>query len=175
MKRKLIQDYQFRLAKDADSNQIWDLLKMAIIRRKKDGSNQWQDGYPNIQVVKNDIQKKYGYVLTLNKEIIGYCALLINDEPDYINIEGQWLTSNDFVVFHRLAISKKFLNKGFAKKMVLSIEQFAISKNIFSVKADTNHDNIPMLKLFKSLEYSFCGIVYIRNSPRKAFEKNLVK
>ena len=90
MKRKLVLDYQFRLAKDDDFNQIWDLLKMAILRRKKDGSNQWQDGYPNMQVVKNDIQKKYGYVLTLNNEIVGYCALLINDEPDYINIEGQW-------------------------------------------------------------------------------------
>ena len=80
------------------------------------------------QVVKNDIQKKYGYVLTLDNEIVGYCALLINDEPDYINIEGQWLTSNNFVVFHRLAISKKFLNKGLAKKMVLYIEQFQFQK-----------------------------------------------
>ena len=100
-------------------------------------------------------------------------ALLINNEPDYLNIEGQWLTNNDFVVFHRLAISEKFLNKGLAKKMVSFIEQFAISKNIFSVKADTNHDNTPMLKLFKSLNYSLCGTVYIRKSPRKAFEKVL--
>ena len=59
--------------------------------------------------------------------------------------------------------------------MVSFIEQFAISKNIFSVKADTNHDNTPMLKLFKTLEYSLCGTVYIRKSPRKAFEKILVK
>lgn len=166
-------ELQFRLAKDADSKVIWNLLKMAILRRKKDGSNQWQDGYPNSEVIINDIQKKYGYVLTLNDEIVGYCALLVNDEPDYLHIEGEWLTHDDFIVFHRLAISEKFLNKGLAKKMVSHIEQFAISKNIHSVKADTNHDNTQMLKLFKSLNYSFCGKVYIRKSPRKAFEKVL--
>ena len=175
MEKNLKVDYRFRLAKSTDISQIWDLLQMAILRRKQDGSNQWQDGYPNIEVIKDDIQKKYGYVLTLKEEIVGYCALLINDEPEYLNIEGKWLTNNDFIVFHRLAISEKFLNKGLAKKMVSFIEQFAISKNIFSVKADTNHDNTPMLKLFKTLEYSFCGIVYIRKSPRRAFEKLLVK
>ena len=175
MEKNLKIDYRFRLAKNADSNQIWDLLQMAILRRKQDGSNQWQDGYPNMEVIKNDIQKKYGYLLTLNEKIVGYCALLINDEPDYLNIEGQWLTIDNFVVFHRLAISEKFLNKGLAKKMVSHIEQFAISKNIFSIKADTNHDNTPMLKLFKTLNYSLCGTVYIRKSPRKAFEKILVK
>lgn len=175
MKKNLSIDFKFRMAKDADSLQIWNLLKMAILRRKQDGSNQWQDGYPNMKVILNDIQKKYGYVLTLDEKIVGYCALLINDEPDYLNIEGQWLTIDNFVVFHRLAISEKFLNKGLAKKMVSHIEQFAISKNIFSVKADTNHDNTPMLKLFKTLEFSLCGTVYIRKSPRKAFEKILVK
>ena len=171
MKKNLKTDYRFRLAKSTDISQIWDLLQMAILRRKQDGSNQWQDGYPNMEVIKDDIQKKYGYVLISN----GYCALLINDEPEYLNIEGKWLTNNDFIVFHRLAISEKFLNKGLAKKMVSLIEKFAISKNIFSVKADTNHDNTPMLKLFKTLKYSFCGTVYIRKSPRKAFEKLLVK
>jgi GNAT superfamily N-acetyltransferase len=175
MKKNIKSDYHFRIAESTDSNQIWDLLKMAILRRKKDGSNQWQDGYPNMYVVEDDIRKKYGYVLAFKNEIVGYCAILINDEPEYLNIEGKWLTNNDFIVFHRLAISEKFLNIGLAKKMVSYIEQFAISKNIYSVKADTNYDNTPMLKLFNTLDYSLCGTVYIRKSPRKAFEKILLK
>ena len=28
-----------------------------ILRLKQDGSNHWQDGYPNIEVIKDDIQK----------------------------------------------------------------------------------------------------------------------
>ena len=118
-------NYEFRAAKINDSKIIWELLEMAIIRRRIDGSNQWQDGYPNRKVIKNDIQKNYGYVLTFKEDIVGYCALLINDEPEYLNINGKWLTNNDFIVFHRLAISEKFLNRGLAKKMVSFIEKFA--------------------------------------------------
>ena len=166
-------DYQFRRAKISDAFEIWQILKDAIQRRKEDGSNQWQDGYPNMDVVKNDIERKIGFVLTRNDNIIGYTAIIINDEPDYINIEGKWLTNQEFMVYHRVAISKKFLAKGMAKKMMKLIEEYALSKNIYSLKADTNHDNIPMLKIFEKMGYSFCGTVHIRQSPRKAYEKVL--
>jgi ribosomal protein S18 acetylase RimI-like enzyme len=166
-------DYQFRKALTNEKDQIWRILKDAIHRRKKDNSNQWQDGYPNRDIIQNDLDQGYGFVLTTNDQIIGYCALLINDEPEYLKINGKWLSNKNFIVFHRLAIGKEFLNKGLAKKMVNFIEEFAISNQIFSIKADTNHDNIPMLKLFKSLGYTFCGIVHFRDSPRKAFEKLL--
>jgi len=168
-------DYQFRQANYSEASQIWQILKDAIKRRKEDGSNQWQDGYPNMEVVKSDIEKKIGFVFTQNDTIIGYSAVIINDEPDYINIEGKWLSDQDFIVYHRVAISDEFLAKGMAKKMMKLIEQYALSKNIYSLKADTNHDNIPMMKIFEKLGYSFCGIVYIRQSPRRAYEKVLKK
>ena len=168
-------EYQFRQANYSEASQIWQILKDAIKRRKEDGSNQWQDGYPNMEVVKSDIEKKIGFVFTQNDTIIGYSAVIINDEPDYINIEGKWLSDQDFIVYHRVAISEEFLAKGMAKKMMKLIEQYALSKNIYSLKADTNHDNIPMIKIFEKLGYSFCGIVYIRQSPRRAYEKVLKK
>ena len=168
-------EYQFRKANYSEASQIWQILKDAIQRRKEDGSNQWQDGYPNMEVVKSDIKKKIGFVFTQNDTIIGYSAVIINDEPDYINIEGKWLSDQDFIVYHRVAISEEFLAKGMAKKMMKLIEQYALSKNIYSIKADTNHDNIPMMKIFEKLGYTFCGIVYIRQSPRRAYEKVLKK
>ena len=168
-------DYQFRPAKYSESSHIWQILKDAIQRRKEDGSNQWQDGYPNMEVIKKDIKKKIGFVLTQNNTIIGYSAVIINDEPDYINLEGRWLSDQDFIVYHRVAISEEFLSKGIGKKMIKLIEQYALSKNIYSLKADTNYDNIPMMKIFEKLGYSFCGIVYIRQSPRRAYEKVLKK
>ena len=39
MEKNLKTDYRFRLAKSTDISQIWDLLQMAILRRKQDGSN----------------------------------------------------------------------------------------------------------------------------------------
>ncbi|TDD94391.1 GNAT family N-acetyltransferase [Flavobacterium cellulosilyticum] len=167
--------HHFRKAEISEASTIWEILQQAIVRRKKDGSNQWQDGYPNLEVVQKDLAKGVGYVLTHGTSIIGYCAVAINDEPEYTKIEGKWVTNEDFVVFHRLAISEKYLGTGFAKMIFQFIEEFAIENNIYSIKADTNFDNFAMLAIFKQLSYSYCGEVYFRGSPRKAFEKILAK
>jgi L-amino acid N-acyltransferase YncA len=79
---------EFRKATAADADQIWNILEKAIARRKADGSDQWQDGYPNPAVVASDIQKGYGYVLAGEGKVAGYVALLINDEPAYAGIKG---------------------------------------------------------------------------------------
>ena len=165
--------YHFRQANLSEVPQIMAILQQAIQRRKEEGSTQWQDGYPNTAVVQHDIQEGQGYVLTLSDTIIGYTAVLINNEPEYEKIEGKWVTTGDFVVFHRVAIAESFLGKGLAKMMLRYIEDFALSNHIYSIKADTNFDNLPMLYLFKNTGYTYCGKVYFRGSPRKAFEKVL--
>lgn len=165
---------QFRKATTQEIPQIWEILQKAIQRRKKDGSNQWQDGYPNPESIQNDLEKHIGFVLTDGENLVGYCAVLMNDEPEYAKIEGNWLTDGDFVVYHRVAIAKEYLGKGFAKKMIESIHQYAKENSIYSVRADTNFDNHAMLKIFNDLGYSYCGEVYFRGSARKAFEKVLL-
>ena len=167
-------NYNFRKSTPEDIPHIWEILKGAIDRRKKDGSDQWQDGYPNQEVIQQDIEKGIGYVLTDNETIVGYTAILINDEPAYNDLKGKWLTNDDFVVVHRLAISDEHLGEGLAQKVMLYTEDFALQQNIFSVKVDTNFDNIPMLKIFEKLGYTYCGEVTFRAGIRKAFEKKLL-
>ena len=168
-----MENLQFRKAIDKDLPFIWEILKNAISRREKDGSNQWQDGYPNPAVIEADIAKGCGFALLDGETIVGYSAILINDEPEYAKLEGTWLSDGDFVVFHRVAISQDYLGKGLAKKLFLCIENFARQNKINSIKADTNFDNPAMLALFEKLGYHYCGQVYFRGSPRRAYEKLL--
>lgn len=166
-------NYQFRKATDSDIPQIWNILQQAIERRRKDGSSQWQNGYPNPETVLNDIANGVGFVLTDRETIIAYSAVLINDEPAYLDIKGQWLTNTDFIVIHRVAISEVYLGQGLAQKMFGHFEEFALTNNIHSIKVDTNFDNPAMLKILEKLGYTYCGEVYFTGSPRKAFEKVL--
>lgn len=152
---------------------IWNILQQAIERRKKDGSTQWQDGYPNLSVVNQDISKGAGYILTDGDIIVGYCAIFVNDEPSYANIKGKWLTDNDFIAYHRVAISDEYLGQGLAQLMLKHVEQIAIEKRIYSIKADTNFDNLGMLRIFEKLGYIYCGEVSYQGSLRRAFEKTL--
>lgn len=166
-------DYTFRLAKAEELPKIWQIMDKAITKRKMEGSNQWQDGYPNKEILLKDIAKNAAYVLADNNVIAAYCAISINDEPEYDNIHGKWLSNKGYVVFHRLAVAEDYLGKGLATKCLEHIYAFAIKNNINSIKADTNFDNEPVLHLFQKLNYKYCGKVYFRGSERLAFEKLL--
>lgn len=164
-----------RKATAADTNIIWEILQQAIAQRKRDGSDQWQDGYPNLQTVEKDIDNGYGYLLTEESNILAYAAIIFETEPAYENIEGAWLTNDDYVVIHRVAVSETAKGKGIATQLFQLIEPLAISKNVFSIKVDTNFDNMPMLKIVDRLGYTYCGEVFFRGAARKAFEKILPK
>lgn len=166
-------DFQFRKAEFSDAKGIWEILEQGIQRRKADGSNQWQDGYPNLEVVHQDIEKGVGFVLMHGNKVAGYICLAINDEPVYAEIEGKWLSDGDFVVYHRVVVGNDFLGKGVAKRLLEEAEYFARAHNIPSLRADTNFDNAAMLHLFDALGYTYCGEVYFRGSARKAYEKVL--
>ena len=133
---------------------IWKILAAAIERRKADGSDQWQDGYPNKAVVADDLSKQYGYVLVEGK-----------------TIEGQWLSNEDFIVIHRVAIAPDHLGKGLVQTMLTYIEELAKEQHIHSLRADTNFDNAAMLHLLQKMGYHYCGEVMMRGGKRKAFEK----
>jgi GNAT superfamily N-acetyltransferase len=124
-------------------------------------------------VIESDIENEEGYVLIDENTIVGYAAVIINNEPEYEKIVGKWLTNEDFVVVHRIAISEHYLGNNASKIMLKHIEDFAINNTIFSIKVDTNFDNFAMLRIFEKLDYTYCGEVYFRGSPRKAFEKIL--
>lgn len=168
-------NYSFRKAKAAEIPQVWRILEEAIARRKEDGSSQWQDGYPNLEVVEKDVDAGFAFVLLDKEIIVGYAAVIINNEPEYAKIQGKWLTDGDFVVCHRVAISKNYAGKGLSKILLGFIENYAHTKNIFSVRADTNFDNLAMLKILEKAGYIYCGKVYFRGSAREAFEKVLDK
>lgn len=163
-----------RKAQIPEAEIIWQILQQAIERRRKDGSNQWQDGYPNQEVVKTDISLGKGYVLEIDNAIAAYAALVFNDEPAYKEIIGDWLTNDDFLVIHRVAVSNDFLGKGIAVLLFQKLEDFAEENQVFSIKVDTNFDNLAMLHILEKLDYQYCGEVYFRGSARKAFEKVLI-
>lgn len=172
---KIDAELKFRKATSKDISAIWGILRQSIERRRKDGSTQWQDGYPNLSTVENDVEKGQNYVLAQDGKIIATAAVIFNFEPTYDVIEGAWLTDGDFMVVHRVGISDQAAGKGFAQKLFLILEDFARENQIYSIKIDTNFDNAPMLKILEKLCYIYCGEIQVRDGKRKAFEKVLPK
>ena len=167
------QDMILKTASLADIPVIWDILQAAIAQRKEDGSTQWQDGYPNLETVTDDFVKGYAHVLVENEVVVAYAAIIFGEEPTYNDLQGEWLSHSDYVVVHRVATAPEYKGKGIATLLFEKIEALSVSKNVFSIKVDTNFDNFPMLKILEKLGYTYCGEIVVRGTPRKAFEKLL--
>lgn len=168
-----MQHLTFRKAQPADTVRIWEILQQAIKRRGEDGSHQWQDGYPNLQIVQKDIGQQVGYVGMLDGNIAVYTALIFNDEPTYEIIDGAWLSEGDFLVIHRVAVANEYIGRGLGKAVFIFAESVARQHSVFSIKVDTNYDNAGLLAILRSQNYHYCGEISVRNTPRKAFEKIL--
>ncbi len=163
----------FRKATTEDAPEIWRILQQAILKRKQEGSDQWQDGYPNPETVQSDINNNYGYVLEKDGDMVVYSAVILNNEPAYEAIDGEWLSDGDFIVLHRIAAAAKYAGRGYTTELMKRVEQHAKDQHIYSIRADTNFDNPAMLAVFRKMGYTHCGQVQIRGSARLAFEKLL--
>jgi GNAT superfamily N-acetyltransferase len=167
--------FEIQQATQGDKDRIWAIIQQAIALRKQQGSRQWQDGYPNEDVVQSDIDKGYGHVVKLADKVVGYVAIIFDVEPAYHDIDGQWLSDGKYVGIHRLAAAQDPHVKGVGTAIMKAVEDVAIDHGVYSIKVDTNFDNAGMLHVFDKLGYQYCGEVYFRGSARRAFEKLLRK
>lgn len=152
---------------------IWAILKQAIEQRKQDGSEQWQNGYPNEQTVLEDITNGFAYVLVDNDIIVAYAAIIFGIEPAYADIKGKWLTNDHCAVVHRVATSNEAKGKGIATHLFKLIEDLCAEQKTYSIKVDTNFDNAPMIRILDKLHYTYCGEIFFIGAPRLAYEKVL--
>ena len=105
----------FRLAKQEDKPHIMRLLNEAVLQMKNEGSEQWQDGYPNEEVVDEDFKYGTGYIAEDNGKVVGIVSLVFKQVETYDAIVGKWLTTgNSYMTIHRLVVDKELKGKGLA-------------------------------------------------------------
>lgn len=163
-----------RAASHNDLPEIWNIIQFAIAQRKADGSDQWQNGYPNLQSIENDITNQHAFVMEENGTLLLYAAIIFGIDEAYNEIDGAWLNDEAYVVLHRVAIAEKAKGRGIAMHFFKKVETMSRSMNVFNIRVDTNFDNIPMLKLIDRLHYNYCGEVEMSGGTRKAFQKILI-
>lgn len=162
-----------RKAATEDLEDILEIVEDAQQSLKSRGIDQWQNGYPNRESILADIRKNVGVVAICNNEIAAYAAIIINGEPEYENLDGKWLSNQDYVVIHRICVRKTRTHQGFASILMQEAEEIALQNNVHSFKIDTHKDNGYMLNLLKKKGFTYCGEIHYQHGERIAFEKLL--
>ena len=162
-----------RLSSEKDIDKILEIISDAKVYLRSQGVDQWQDGYPNREVIENDIKDSCSFVLEDEGTIMGTTVIGFDGESTYDKIyEGKWLNNDKFAVIHRMAVDKKYRNKGIADILIKNIENLVQKRGIRSIKVDTHKNNKVMQNFLIKNGFIYCGIIYLQDgNERVAFEK----
>lgn len=128
---------------------------------------QWGDNHPPREQVIDDIQTGQSYLCTEDGQALGIFFFSLEPEPDYARIwEGAWLNDRPYGVMHRVACPG--IRKGAATFCV----NWCFKESGGNLRIDTHRDNIPMQNMLKKNNFTYCGIIHIRNGEERiAFQK----
>lgn len=166
--------YTFRLTTANDLPSI-----MAIIREiqedfRQAGIDQWQDGYPNEETFRADIENEESYVLLEDDRLVATAMITFRGEPTYNIIEGAWLTNEPYMVIHRIAVRPSLRGQRIANRIFDYAAQLCLQKGVAHQRIDTHKDNKAMQRVIERLGYTYCGIIYVRGgAARLAYEKEI--
>lgn len=166
---------EFRKAGKTDINNIMKIIKQAQAYFKKQSINQWQNNYPNAEIISKDIDDKNSYVLLKDNNIVATAAVSFDGEKTYESIyDGQWISNNEYAVIHRIAVDNNYKGLGLSSQIMKNVEKLCLNKGVYSIKVDTHEENLSMQKLLKKNKFQYCGVIYLEDgSKRIAFEKTL--
>ncbi len=139
------------------------------------GIDQWQNGYPNREVILEDIEKGRSYTVYDGK-VLGTFAIILDSEPTYDKIlDGHWLTGDnyqDYMAIHRVAISVASRGKGISTQIINFAQDLAKANNRSSLRIDTHEGNVVMRRMLEKHGFVYCGIIFLESGEsRVAYEK----
>ncbi|HEW1905764.1 TPA: GNAT family N-acetyltransferase [Streptococcus pneumoniae] len=134
---------EIRLAFPNEVDAIMQVMEDAKKCLADAGSDQWQNGYPNADVIIDDIISGQAYVALEEGELLAYAAVTKSPEEAYEAIyEGNWQAGeSEYLVFHRIAVA-----------------------------ADTHAENKVMQHIFEKLGFKQVGKVPV-DGERLAYQK----
>ena len=108
---------EIRLAFPNEVDAIMRVIEGAKKRLADTGSDQWQNGYPNADIIIDDIISGQAYVALEEGELLAYAAVTKSPEESYEAIyEGNWQGGeSEYLVFHRIAVAADVQGQGVAQ------------------------------------------------------------
>jgi GNAT superfamily N-acetyltransferase len=168
---------KIRRAKLLDIDGIMPIIYNAQKYLAAQDIDQWQNSFPNENVIKNDIQNAEAYVICDGETLAAYFAFFTPPEPAYKNIEnGRWLIDTEnYCAMHHVAVSGDYRGRGLAHMIYKKCEERAREGGFDSLRVDTHEDNKIMRHTAEANGFVYCGVVYYNeNMKRIAFEKSLL-
>lgn len=145
--------------------------------------DQWQDGYPRVTDIENDIRRDELWI-GMTGERIDCAAALLCGKPGETSVDhtydrienGAWLTCTrkDYAAVHRVACASWARGTGCASQLMAYLAELARENGKWSLRVDTHEGNLAMRKMLAKNEFAYCGVIYLENGDKRvAYERIL--
>lgn len=161
---------ELRKALPSEAEQGYRCIEDARAYHASMGFEQWHPDYPTQQTVSDDIAQGIGYVFTNEGEVIGYCCIIMGDEPAYRSIDGAWKTDRPYAVVHRMAFARQVRGKGLSGQAFDLIKELCASAHIDAIRVDTQEENKVMQHILIREGFRYCGLIRFDGGPKLAYE-----
>lgn len=159
-----------RKARRKEIDLCYQCIQDARAYHKSLGFTQWHPGYPTPETLAEDIDAGIGYAFVQDSKILGYCCIIIGEEPAYQHIQGAWKTDRPYAVVHRMAFSRDCRGTGLSSPAITLIKQLCQDLSVHAIRVDTQEENKPMQHILAREGFSFCGTVTFDGGPKLAYE-----
>ena len=153
--------------------EYYQCIEDARAYHKSLGFEQWHPDYPTQQTILDDISNGTGYAFIEGEKIIGYCCILIGDEPAYHEIEGNWKTDRPYAVVHRMAFRATARGGGLSKTAIHLIKNYCLQNAVTAIRVDTQDENKVMQHILAREGFAYCGRIHFGGGPKLAYEWDL--
>ena len=156
------------IIRKANKTDLENIMKMYISCVKgmiKNGIDQWDDTYPNTEVITQDLEKQSYYVAEIEGKIIGGINIDQNQDKTYLDID--WEDKSDsFLVVHRLGVKEECWDKNIGKDLMIFSEKLVTEKGLKSIRLDTYSGNPKAMEFYKRLGYIKLGYIYLKEGKK---------
>ncbi|WP_085833239.1 GNAT family N-acetyltransferase [Clostridium merdae] len=166
------QSWNVRKAQMEDLPNLFNLYLGSIELMRLKGIDQWDDVYPNEQVLTQDVMNQELYVLEDEDGLAAAIVLNEEQEPQYRYVDWKYHAGKIGVV-HRLCVDAGHQGKGCGKKIARFAEKYFRGQDYNAIRLDAFPKNEPAIQLYYTLGYEHCGRILLRKGVFHCFEKSL--
>lgn len=155
-----------------DAEGVMQIITLCIQHMRAHGIHQWDEIYPNLQVVEEDVRS--GSLFVIRKDGLCIAAVTLNDVQPEQYRPLPWRCGNGrALVIHRLCVRPEFQQCGAGRRLMEFTEAFARERGFSCIRLDAYTGNPRALALYEKRGYQRIGRAYFprRELPFDCFEK----
>ncbi len=136
----------------SDAADIFEIFQAANKHLQEQGIHQWNDEYPNLHLIRSDIEQSSLYGIVADGRWVASVTLNEHQHAEWGDVNWQ-ATEGKTICIHRLVVHPELQGRGYGKKLLQFADEYARTHGYSSIRLDAYSANQGALMLYEKAGY----------------------